>query len=210
MSNTVEGRGKTIDEAVNDGLRQLGVTIDQVETKVVQMPETGVFGLFGKKEAIVEVTLANQVDVIGTEFLQDVIGAMDIQCEVKSELDEKDRVLHIELIGSDAGNLIGRRGATLDSLQYLVSLVVNKNSEHYVRVLLDAENYRSKREKTLEALADKMAGKAVRYRKRISLEPMNPSERRIIHARLQNNDKVITFSEGDEPYRKVVIQLKDR
>lgn len=210
MSNTVEGRGKTIDEAVNDGLRQLGVTAEQVETKVIQMPEAGVFGLFGKKDAIVEVTLANQVDVIGTDFLRDVIGAMDIQCEVKTELDEKDRVLHIELTGSDAGNLIGRRGATLDSLQYLVSLVVNKNSEHYVRVLLDAENYRSKREKTLEALADKMAGKAVRYRKRISLEPMNPSERRIIHARLQNNDKVITFSEGDEPYRKVVIQLKDR
>ena len=94
------------------------------------------------------------------------------------------------------GILIGRRGQTLDSLQYLVSLVVNRSGEKYIRVVLDTENYRSKRQKTLEALAEKMASKAVRYGKKMSLEPMNPSERRIIHAKLQNSDKVFTFSEG--------------
>ena len=122
----------------------------------------------------------------------------------------EDDVLHVELEGKDMGILIGRRGQTLDSLQYLVSLVVNRSGEKYIRVVLDTENYRSKRQKTLEALAEKMASKAVRYGKKMSLEPMNPSERRIIHAKLQNSDKVFTFSEGDEPYRHVVIQLKDK
>ena len=108
------------------------------------------------------------------------------------------------------GILIGRRGQTLDSIQYLVSLVINRHSEDYVRVVLDTEDYRAKREKTLEELAEKMAEKAIHYQKKMILEPMNPSERRIIHAKLQNHDKIYTFSEGEEPYRRVAIQLKDK
>ncbi|MEG0376940.1 MAG: RNA-binding cell elongation regulator Jag/EloR, partial [Eubacterium sp.] len=141
------------------------------------------------------------------EFLLEMLEAMDIPCDITTK--EEDGVLYVELAGKDMGILIGRRGQTLDSLQYLVSLVVNKEGGNYTRVILDTENYRDKRQKTLEALADKMAGKAVRYGKKMSLEPMNPSERRIIHARLQHNDRVFTFSEGNEPYRHVVIQLKD-
>lgn len=210
MNKTVEGRGKTIEEAINAGLAELGVTLSEVETNVIQVPESGVFGIFGKKEAVVEVTLLDNAGKRAEEFLREMLDAMAIPCDIQTEFDEKDRVLHVELSGEDMGILIGRRGQTLDSLQYLVSLVVNKSDDKYVRVVLDTENYRSKRQKTLEALAEKMASKAVRFGKKMSLEPMNPSERRIIHSKLQNHDKVFTYSEGDDPYRHVVIQLKDK
>lgn len=208
MNKMVVGKGKTIEEAINAGLKELGVTLYEVETNVVQVPESGVFGIFGKKEAVVEVTVLNNAGKKAEEFLGEMLDAMNIPCTITSRLE--DDVLHVELAGKDMGILIGRRGQTLDSLQYLVSLVVNRSGDKYIRVVLDTENYRSKRQKTLEALADKMASKAVRYGKKMSLEPMNPSERRIIHARLQNSNKVFTFSEGDEPYRHVVIQLKDK
>ncbi len=208
MNKVVEGRGKTIEEAINHGLQQLGVTQDQVETEVIQVPESGVFGIFGKKEAIVEVRLQDTVAKRAEEFLGEMLEAMEIPCVIETR--QEDNTLFIEIKGDDMGILIGRRGQTLDSLQYLVSLVVNRNGGHYIRVILDTENYRDKRQKTLEALADKMASKAVRYGRKMSLEPMNPSERRIIHARLQKDDRVFTFSEGDEPYRHVVIQLKEK
>lgn len=208
MNKVVEGRGKTIEEAINHGLQQLGVTQDQVETEVIQVPESGVFGIFGKKEAIVEVRLQDTVAKRAEEFLGEMLEAMEIPCVIETL--QEDNTLFIEIKGDDMGILIGRRGQTLDSLQYLVSLVVNRNGGHYIRVILDTENYRDKRQKTLEALADKMASKAVRYGRKMSLEPMNPSERRIIHARLQKDDRVFTFSEGDEPYRHVVIQLKEK
>ncbi|MDO4287635.1 MAG: RNA-binding cell elongation regulator Jag/EloR [Eubacterium sp.] len=208
MNKVVEGRGKTIEEAINNGLLQLGVTQEQVETEVIQVPESGVFGIFGKKEAVVEVRLLNTAARRAEEFLGEMLAAMEIPCTIESH--QEDNNLFIELKGEDMGILIGRRGQTLDSLQYLVSLVVNRSGDHYIRVILDTENYRDKRQKTLEALADKMASKTVRYGRKMSLEPMNPSERRIIHARLQKDDRVFTFSEGDEPYRHVVIQLKER
>lgn len=209
MNKTVEGRGKTIEDAINAGLAQLGVTLEEVETYVIQVPESGMFGIFGKKEAVVEVTLVDTAGKRAEEFLSEMLEAMDISCEIRTEFDDQHRILHVELIGDDMGILIGRRGQTLDSLQYLVSLVVNRAGDKYIRVVLDTENYRKKRQKTLEALADKMAAKAVRFGKKMSLEPMNPSERRIIHARLQNSEHVFTYSEGDDPYRHVVIQLKD-
>lgn len=208
MNKTVTGTGKTIDEAINQGLEQLGVTRDQVETKIIQVPDSGLKKLFGKKEAIVEVTLLNRPGNKATEFLGEMLKVMNIDCEITTRLE--DSFLFIDLQGEDMGILIGRRGQTLDALQYLVSLVVNKGSDEYVRVILDTEGYRAKRVTTLETLGDKMAKKAVYYRKKMVLEPMNPSERRIIHARLQNNDKVYTYSEGEEPYRRVVIQLKDK
>ncbi|MEF9918115.1 MAG: RNA-binding cell elongation regulator Jag/EloR [Eubacterium sp.] len=208
MNKVVTGKGKTVEDAINNGLIQLGVTLEEVETKVIQVPETGVFGIFGRKEAIVEVMLANNTGKKAEAFLSEMFEAMEISCAVSTR--EEEGVLYIELKGKDMGILIGRRGQTLDSLQYLVSLVVNRSGGNYVRVVLDTENYRSKRQKTLEALAEKMAGKAIRYGKKMSLEPMNPSERRIIHAKLQNSDRVFTFSEGDDPYRHVVIQLKDK
>ncbi|MEG0494816.1 MAG: RNA-binding cell elongation regulator Jag/EloR, partial [Eubacterium sp.] len=144
MNKVVTGKGKTVEDAINNGLIQLGVTLEEVETKVIQVPETGVFGIFGRKEAIVEVMLANNTGKKAEAFLSEMFEAMEISCAVSTR--EEEGVLYIELKGKDMGILIGRRGQTLDSLQYLVSLVVNRSGGNYVRVVLDTENYRSKRQ----------------------------------------------------------------
>lgn len=141
-------------------------------------------------------------------FLQDLFKAMHMDVEIKYQCDATSRTIGIELVGSEMGVLIGKRGQTLDSLQYLISLVANKESGDYVRVKLDTENYRRRRRVTLENLARNIAYKVKRERKPVTLEPMNPYERRIIHSTLQNDRYVETHSEGAEPYRRVVITLK--
>ncbi len=142
------------------------------------------------------------------KFLGDVLGAMGMNAEVKVVIDENDGSVDVELVGENMGVLIGKRGQTLDSLQYLVSLVANKEAEGYFRVKLDTENYRARRKETLESLARNIAYKVKRTRKPVSLEPMNPYERRIIHSALQNDRYVSTRSEGEEPFRHVVVYLK--
>ena len=142
------------------------------------------------------------------EFLGQVFAAMDMEVTVSSVFDDKEREMTVDLSGADMGILIGKRGQTLDSLQYLTSLVVNKQCDGYVRVKLDTENYRERRKETLETLAKNIAYKVKRTRRSVSLEPMNPYERRIIHAALQNDRYVVTRSEGEDPYRHVVISLK--
>ena len=142
------------------------------------------------------------------KFLGDVLAAMNMEAEVKVTINEKDSSVDVELVGNNMGVLIGKRGQTLDSLQYLVSLVANKESEGYFRVKLDTENYRLRRKETLESLARNIAYKVKRTRKLVSLEPMNPYERRIIHSALQNDKYVATKSEGEEPFRHVVVYLK--
>lgn len=142
------------------------------------------------------------------KFLGDVLGAMGMNAEVKVVIDENEGSVDVELVGENMGVLIGKRGQTLDSLQYLVSLVANKEAEGYFRVKLDTENYRARRKETLESLARNIAYKVKRTRKPVSLEPMNPYERRIIHAALQGDRYVSTRSEGEEPFRHVVVYLK--
>jgi spoIIIJ-associated protein len=139
----------------------------------------------------------------------DVFNAMNLTANVIVKYDEDTREMDIEIEGDDMSVLIGKRGATLDSLQYLASLVANKGTEEYIRVKVDTENYRERRKKTLENLAKNMAFKVKRSRRSLSLEPMNPYERRIIHSALQNDRYVTTHSEGEEPYRKVVVTLKN-
>ncbi len=151
---------------------------------------------------------AADVEKRATEFLKDVLAKMEIENEVKAKYDAEENCLNIEISGEDMGVLIGKRGQTLDSLQYLVSLVVNKGTKEYLRVKVDTENYRERRNKTLENLAKNMAFKVKRTRRSVTLEPMNPYERRVIHSALQNDSYVTTHSEGEEPYRKVVITLK--
>lgn len=143
---------------------------------------------------------------IALDFLKKVTEEMGLELEIGAK--EGEDSLYINIQGKDSGTIIGKRGQTLDAIQYLTSLVVNKDKEKYTRVVIDAENYRAKREKTLEALAQRLAAKVVKTRKSVKLEPMNPYERKVIHATLQNNPKVVTRSEGQDPYRRVIIELK--
>jgi spoIIIJ-associated protein len=201
----VEIIGKNADEAIEQALKQLNTTRDRVEIEVFEDTAKGLFSLFKSKEVKVKVTLNDDPESRAVDFLTKVFEKMNLEAEITAALDDK--TLNVSIEGKDMALLIGRRGQTLDSLQYLVSLVVNKDSEDYIRVMLDTENYRVKREETLVKLAHKLAHKAKQYRKDIMLEPMNPYERRIIHSALQSNSHVSTRSEGDEPFRKVVISV---
>lgn len=145
---------------------------------------------------------------VGIQFLTVMLEKMNIKAEIRVEVDEKTRTLSFDIAGDQMGMLIGKRGQTLDSIQYLVSLVVNKESNEYLRVKLDTENYRERRKETLENLARNMAAKVKKRGRKVELDPMNPYERRIIHYALQNDRQVKTHSEGNEPYRRIVISLK--
>lgn len=206
----VEKTGRTIDEAVTEALIELGATRDEVDIQVLEEGAKGFLGLFGSKIARVRVSKKIKTAGVATQFLKDVFKAMEL--DVMIEVEEESEELGINLQGDQMGILIGKRGQTLDALQYLVSLVVNKEEEEYIRVKLDAENYRQRRKETLENLANNLAKKVRNTRRRVVLEPMNPYERRIIHSTLQGNPYVKTHSEGEEPYRKVIItpQLKEK
>ncbi|NLH96591.1 MAG: protein jag [Clostridiaceae bacterium] len=205
MSKVIETAGKTVDEAISAALEELGADIDEVEVTVLEEGSRGLFGI-GGRQARVQVRLKPDPAGAGLRFLEDVFGQMAVDVDVETLEDENSVMYRIS--GKDSGIVIGRRGETLDALQYLTSLVVNKHSNRYVRVTMDVENYREKREETLVRLARRLADKVVRFRRSISLEPMNPYERRIIHSALQNNEFVETYSVGEDPNRKVVIALK--
>lgn len=198
---------KTVDEALTNAMLELGTTIENIEYEIIEKESSGFLGIFGKPARIkarVKMTIENT----SKKFLEDVFNAMGISAVVEVLYDQENATVEINVDGDDMGVLIGKRGQTLDSLQYLVSLVINKNSENYIKVKLDTENYRARRKETLENLAKNIAYKVKRTRKPVSLEPMNPYERRIIHSALQNDKFVETYSEGEEPYRKVVINMK--
>ena len=161
-----------------------------------------------KADAPKKVINVEACEKAAVDFLKQVFGAMNMEATIETSYDASERELAVNMTGDDMGILIGKRGQTLDSLQYLVSLVVNKESDGYLRVKLDTENYRSRRKETLETLARNIAYKVKRTRRSVSLEPMNPYERRIIHAALQNDKYVVTRSEGEDPFRHVVISLK--
>ncbi len=204
----LEFTGKTVDEALTNALVQLETTSDKVEYEVVEKGSSGILGFINTKPAKILVWKKPTMEGNIKEFLDDVFNAMDLKVTVEMTIDDEAEVININLVGDDMGVLIGKRGQTLDSLQYLVSLVANKVSEKYYRVKLDTENYRDRRKATLESLAKNIAYKVKRTRRPVSLEPMNPYERRIIHSALQNDKYVCTKSEGEEPFRHVVVLLK--
>ncbi|MDK0618904.1 RNA-binding cell elongation regulator Jag/EloR [Clostridium perfringens] len=205
--NTIEITGKTVEEALKRAVEQLNTTEDKVEVTVIEEGSKGFFNLIGAKPAKISVKMKRDRILEAKKFLSDILDNMNIKAEINIE--ERKDVIKINLTGSKMGAIIGYRGETLDSLQYLTSLVVNKAKEDkYKRVVLDTENYRQKREETLKRLANKIAYKVRKSGKILKLEPMNPYERRVIHSELQNNDFVRTFSEGEEPYRRVVVELK--
>lgn len=205
---SIEKNAKTVEEALRLALIELEATVDEVNLEVLEEPATGLLKMFSKKEAKIRISLKENADRLAKAFLDDILDKMNVFGKVTTNLDGKN--LHVNIEGKDMAVLIGRRGQTLDSLQYLISLVVNKNREDYVRIILDTENYRAKRKETLEKLAHKLAYKAKKLRKEVILEPMNPYERRIIHSALQSNPTINTRSEGEEPYRKVIIFLNKR
>ncbi len=206
----IEVTGKTVDDAITNALIQLETTSDKIEYEVIEKGSNGFLGLIGKQDAVIKVRKKSNLLDDTYEFLNKLFAAMNM--EVKSEIDynEENRTMNIDFSGDEMGILIGKRGQTLDSLQYLISLVVNKESDAYIKVKVDTEDYRERRKQTLENLAKNLSYKVKRTRRPVTLEPMNPYERRIIHSALQNDRYVETHSEGDEPYRKVVITLKRR
>lgn len=233
----VEFTGKNVDDALTESLISLETTSDKVEWEVIEKESKGVLGLFSRparirvrvkqeevKEQVLTMPQENSEDAImksdasnvlndniadvAKSFMKKVLDEMHISGEIRVELKEGNQ-LDIDIVGEDMGVLIGKRGQTLDSLQYLTSLVVNKESSVYVKVKLDTENYRERRKETLENLARNIAYKVKRSKHSVSLEPMNPYERRIIHSALQYDKFVDTHSEGEEPYRRVVVTLKN-
>lgn len=203
----IEFSAKTVDDAITDACQKLSVTSDKLEYIVVEEGSLGFLGI-GAKPAIIKAKSKASIDGMAKEFLEDVFKAMNMVVSVEVRYHEESRNMNIELSGDEMGVLIGKRGQTLDSLQYLVSLVVNKDAEEYIRVKVDTEDYRKRRRETLENLAKNIAYKVKRTKRPVSLEPMNPYERRVIHYALQNDRYVTTHSEGDEPFRRVVVTLK--
>lgn len=207
MSEWREFTAKTVDEALTNALVSLETTSDRVEYEVIEKETSGILGLFSKP-AKIRVRIKSDEKDIAIDFLNKVFNAMEIEAKIEINYKKESNQMDIELTGDEMGILIGKRGITLDSLQYLVSLVVNRNSEDYIKVKIDTENYRERRKETLENLAKNLAHKVKRIHRPVYLEPMNPYERRLIHSTLQKDKYVETHSEGEEPYRKVVITLK--
>ncbi|WWR15854.1 RNA-binding cell elongation regulator Jag/EloR [Lachnospiraceae bacterium JLR.KK008] len=203
----IEISAKTVDDAITEACQKLSVTSNKLEYEVIEEGSAGFLGI-GAKPAVIKAKVKSSVQDVAKTFLNDVFEAMNLTVVITIKYDELDNLMDIDLSGDEMGVLIGKRGQTLDSLQYLTSLVVNKDVENYIRVKVDTENYRKRRKDTLENLAKNIAFKVKRTKRPVSLEPMNPYERRIIHSALQNDRYVTTHSEGDEPFRRVVVTLK--
>jgi spoIIIJ-associated protein len=203
----LEVTGKTVEDALNNALSDLRVTKDRVEIEVLDSGNKGFLNLIGSRPARIRVKLKRDYIKEVQVFIRNILDCMKIEAEVI--IKEENNTVKINLSGSDMGILIGYRGETLDALQYIISLIVNKDHNmEYKRVILDTENYRYKREETLKRLAKRVAEKVKRTGRTVKFEPMNPYERRIIHSTLQNDYYVNTYSEGQEPFRRVVVSLK--
>lgn len=203
----IEISAKNVDDAITQATVQLGITSDQLEYEVFDKGSTGFLGI-GSKNAVIKARKKFSIDENVVEFLSSIFDAMKMEVEILVAVNEEEHIIEVELKGDDMGILIGKRGQTLDSLQYLTNLAINKHSDEYYKVKIDTEDYRKRRKETLENLAKNIAYKVKRTKRPVSLEPMNPFERRIIHSALQNDRYVTTHSEGDEPYRHVVVTLK--
>lgn len=237
--NKILVTGKSIEEARKNAAAQLGADADEIMIEVIENATSGFFGIItkpckiaawieGDEEEIIEAPKPvekkeekpkkkeraiaqdkTEGEKIAKEFLESTLSQMGIDATL--DFTQTDDALEIVVSGENMGRVIGKRGETLDALQYLTSLVVNKDKEEYIRINLDSENYRAKRTVALEKLADKVADKVIRNKRNLTLEPMNAFERRVIHSRLQGNEKLTTYSIGEEPARRIVVSLaKDR
>ena len=203
----IEVSAKTVDEALTEASIRLGIPSSELEYEVIEKGSAGFLGI-GSKNAVIKAWKQFSIEDSTKEFLFSVFHAMELDVEIEVKVNEEDKTIDVNLKGDDMGILIGKRGQTLDSLQYLTNLAVNKDLEEYYKVKVDTEDYRKRRKETLENLAKNIAYKVKRTKRPVTLEPMNPFERRVIHSVLQNDRFVMTHSEGDEPYRHVVVTLK--
>ena len=200
----------TVDEAVKSGLEQLEAELNEVQIDIIKEPSKGLFsGLLGNKLAKVKITMVNGPEEKAREFIDKILEKMDIKAEYTVSFENSFLKLDItEVSEDDKGIIIGKRGNTLDEIQFLLSLMVNKKREAYVKTAINIQDYREKREETLKNLARRTAERCRYYKRKIKLEPMNPYERRVIHSTLQEEKDIVTYSEGNDPFRKVVIDLK--
>jgi spoIIIJ-associated protein len=203
-------KAESVNKAIKKGLKDLEIDRSQAEINIIEQGNKGFLGLIGKKEAEIEIIIEDDPIKIGKDFLEGVFSKtnIDVKINIIKEQTNEEQVVY-DIHSEDLGIVIGRRGETLDALQYLTSLVVNKDTKQYYRIILDAEGYRDRREKTLERLARKLAQKAVNKERKVVLEPMPPHERRIIHITLKKDSRVRSYSEGEEPFRKVMIETVD-
>lgn len=198
--------GQTVEEAIEKGISQLKVSREKVDIKVIDEGKKGIFGIFGSRLAIVKLTVNVDPEMEAKQFLSDVCKQMDVEVNIESTIDGK--YVYFQLNSDKTGLLIGKRGQTLNALQILTQVVLNRFSEEFMNVILNAENYREKREETLVLLANRLANKVIKEKKEISLEPMPSFERKIIHAALADNEKIKTYSVGTDPHRHLVISPK--
>ena len=206
MQKVVEKSGKSVEDAIREALLELNCDREDAQIEIIDEGSRKMLGLIGGKDAVVRVTLTEKGAALVEGFLVRILNLMEVEAEIYIE--EGDEAISVQITGEDIGILIGRRGETLDALQYITGLAVNRKNQEYKRITLDVENYRARREETLKKLANKTAGRVIKTRKNFKLEPMNPLERRVIHSELQKNRKVETYSIGEEPNRRVVIALK--
>ncbi|WP_242214529.1 RNA-binding cell elongation regulator Jag/EloR [Bacillus cereus group sp. BfR-BA-01383] len=204
--SVITAKGQTVELAVEDALRQLNTSKDRVDINIIDEGKRGFLGLFGNRPAVVEVVLRKDPIQECEEYLKNVIRDMGVEVEISKIV--KGREVEFTIFGDNVGVLIGKRGNTLNSLQYLTKLVANRNTKQYIGITLDAGNYRGKRKSTLESLAYRLAKQVSNTKKRVVLEPMLSFERKIIHQALSNHQDINTTSEGNEPYRHVVISSR--
>jgi len=200
----ITASGQTVEEAISSALEQLQTTREKVEVTVIDEGKRGILGLFGSKLAVVNVSIKQDPIEETEQFIKDVAESMNVPISIKTTVEDKN-VLY-ELSGEKIALIIGKRGQTLNALQYLVQLAINRTSDEFYRVMLDAEGYRKRREDTLKTLAGRLADRALRLNKKVVLEPMPAYERKIIHKELQNHTEVSTYSDGEEPHRHLVIK----
>ena len=203
----VEKRGKNVDEAIKAALDELGCEIDDVVVEVIEEPTRGILGFVGKKPAVVRVSKREKPGEDVRKVLEDLLDRMGLAYRIDKVEMEDDRI-RINIAGKDVGLLIGRKGETLNALQFLVGLIYNRNREEKVRIILDVEDYRKKKEQSLHNMDLRLSDKVKNTKKNVVMRPMNSQERRIVHTALQGDPQVTTYSTGDEPNRKVVISCK--
>ena len=205
---SIKVEAKNVEKAIEKALSKLEINREEAEINVIDEGSKGLLGLIGTKDAVVEVTEIFDPVKKGKEFLKSLLekAKIDVEVEVLEDKSNEEQVVYNLKGEKELGLVIGHRGETLDALQYLTSIYINKELEEYLRVLLDAEGYRDRRKETLERLAERLASKAEAKQRKVVLEPMPPHERRIIHIKLKENDNVKSYSEGKEPYRKVMIE----